>query len=237
MRSSFMRLIVWICFNLFLVAAILFILEFFNIWSVTRAYDEYFKPADIPITQQEDPLLLDKEQLKKAQISMKAYGEVLKTREIALEEAQKRHDQLILRLKQKSDQLIEKEKRLNQQKEESDNRNKRLESIASQLTNMPPPQAVRILEGIDTLTVIEILNQIDKSAAEAGTASVASYYISLIASPPEGKPNGQAGGRDNPKKAQEIVRLKAKFAGEEINDENLSKAENELAQVLPQEQG
>lgn len=201
MKATGMRLLVWIMLNLFLIAAILFVLDYFQIWSVSSFYNDWSKPDPEVAMKIEDPLLIEKEEIKKQKLSLVAREEILKSKQIALKELIKQHDEFKTAMKQKSDQLLEREEKLKDDVAKKNDREKNIEYLANVISNMPPDASVERLEAIaaeDPLLVIEIFEKIDKKAAELGQGSMVPLYVSKM----------------NVKKVQEFMRLKAKFPGE-----------------------
>lgn len=212
------QLLVWILLNIFLIAIILFLLDHFSIWNTPRTFvTELLDGEKMLLMKVEDPLLLEKEELKKARMSLHAEKEILKARERALEEVQNHHDRLILQVQQKWNQAEQLRAKFLEQKKEDASRDKNIINIADKMTQMPPAKAVERLEGLDSLLVIDIFAQMDKKAEEEGGTSVVAYYLSLM----------------DTKKAQEILRLKAKFQEEEVEQQaQTSNAEEEIASLL-----
>ncbi len=219
-QSNSIRIIIWIFIILFLLAGIFFILEYFNIWSVSSYYTKWFGTDKAPTAKVEDPLLLEKEELMKAKMSLDQRAKIIEARDINLKKMQKEYDQLILTLKTKKDQIAKQMESIEQSKQEEESRDKKIKYLSDKLSNMPPEQAVRIIEGLDTLLVIEIFKQMDKDAAEAGRQSIVNYLLSLIAAPSGENAGEMPGGRNNPKKAQEILKYISKFPDELIRKDD-----------------
>jgi len=214
-KSSGIQTVVWLLINAFLVAAILLVLDYFRIWSAWDYFDEVFGKEKVTEVKKENPLLLAKEELDKQERSLIAREAIIKAREKSLNNIQRHYDQMILRLKLKSDQLQKREDTLIKQAAAKESMASRTKEQADKINNMAPAQAVKILVGLDTLEVIDIFRQMDRDAAELGRNSSVSYLIALIAAPPAGQPGGLEGGAQDPKKAQEIIRLMKKSPREE----------------------
>ena len=213
-KPARLQLLTWFLLNIFLVFLIIFILDFFNIWSFTNFYNETFgEKSEKVVMKKEEPLLLERENLEKAKKSLKDREQLLKTRELALAETQKHFDEMLLQLKKKADQLNEKENAMKTAEVAKNDRNKNIQKLAERFSNMPPAEAVKIIVGLDSLLIIDIFREMDKRSAEAGQQSSVPYYLSLIASDDKAQ-----GGQVNPKKAQEISRLLAKNPAEEKFD-------------------
>ncbi len=193
MQSNKMKLLVWVFLNIFLIASILFVLDYFKIWS---GYDFYYDliGKDKVITKVEDPLLLDRERLMKREASLNARANILDMRERALEEVQKHHEETMMLVKRGKDQIDEREQSLIMAVKEKENIEKNIKDLSEKITNMPPAKAVEKLETLDPIEIIDIFRQIDKNAKEAGIASISSKYLSDL----------------SPKKSREVMRLKLK---------------------------
>lgn len=213
MKATGMRLLVWIMLNLFLIAAILFVLDYFQIWSVTSFYNEWSKPDPEVALKMEDPNLIEKDEIKKQKLSLIAREEILKTKENALKELIKQHEEFKTVMKQKSEQLQEREEKLKNDEAKKNDRVKNIEYLANVISNMPPDASVERLEAIaaeDPLLVIEIFEKIDERAAALGQGSLVPLYVSKM----------------NVEKVQEFMRLKAKFPGESLGIEEEIEADN-----------
>ncbi|MDH4128213.1 MAG: hypothetical protein OEV44_05630 [Spirochaetota bacterium] len=212
-KPTRIRLLVWILLNLFLIVVILYLLSSFNIWDgPNKIYNwvkQIFKSKEVITKKIEDPLLLKEEELKKWEMKLKEHETLLKVRELAINESNKSVNQVMLKLQQKSKQLRDQEIKILARQQESENEVKNIKDLAEKLRSMPPKDAVNILEGLDSILIIKVFRQMDKDAEEAGTSSVASYYLSIM----------------KKEKAQEIFRLKAKLPVDDIEEDTNSQEE------------
>jgi flagellar protein FlbB len=69
---------------------------------------------------------------------------------------------------------------------DAENKEKNIETVAGNLTNMQPERAVGILSEMDDQIVIDVLRKAEELAQAAGTASLVPYWLQLMAGPPEG---------------------------------------------------
>lgn len=128
----------------------------------------------------EDPYLLERSELdKKWQIldeKIRNFEQDKKKleemeRNIALEKEN------IQKEKENNQSMIDNFEKMKAEKESYDNR---IDSVASQIENMPPKAAVNILAKQDDMMIIDILKRIDARANEKGSQSTTPYLLSLM---------------------------------------------------------
>ncbi len=129
---------------------------------------------------EENPKLLETEFLGKRE-------EVLDARSSEIDQKKDELEKRELELKESEAKLTEEAKRLEEEKKvliekqrEYDNYKDNIKKQAEYFTSMPPEAAVERLSKLDDLLIIDILRQIDQSAAETGSFSVVPYYLSLM---------------------------------------------------------
>jgi len=144
-------------------------------------YEKYLPPfmrRGEPVD--EDPLLLEREFLKKQETmllekerQLELRAQELEAKELALKESE-------AKLKEDAASLEEEKKVLSEKLREYDNYKDNIRKQAEYFTNMPPAAAVERLAKLDDLLAIDILRQIDATAEEAGRVSVVPYFLSLM---------------------------------------------------------
>lgn len=132
------------------------------------------EPAD------EDPLLLEREFLKKQETMLLEKEQQLELRVQELEAKELALKESEAKLKEDAVSLEEEKKVLSEKLREYDNYKDNIRKQAEYFTNMPPAAAVERLAKLDDLLAIDILRQIDASAEEAGRVSVVPYFLSLM---------------------------------------------------------
>ena len=132
--------------------------------------------VDEPIT----PGLLDQQRLDAQWEALTLRDEELTTRSESLDLREAEIEQMMAAVVEREKALEEREKSFNEQVNQFDNRSENLRMVAVQFGSMPPEEAKdRLLEMTDQ-DIIDILRMTDSIAAQAGTSSVASYWLQLM---------------------------------------------------------
>jgi len=128
----------------------------------------------------EEPLLLEKELLgKKEQMLLEMERELAqRTQDLQAWELSLKENEA--KLREEAASLEEEKKVLSEKLREYDNYRENIRRQAQYFTSMPPQAAVERLSKLDDLLAIDILRQIDTSAAEAGRVSIVPYFLSLM---------------------------------------------------------
>lgn len=135
------------------------------------------------VEQLEDPLLLDRERLEKQWEALELRAEELDNREAAVEEREAELLAMAEELDEREEALEQRENSFNERLAQYENRSRNIRTVAQDLSNMPPEQAVARLEAMDDQLVIDILRSARQLAEEQGEASLVPFWLSMM--PPE----------------------------------------------------
>ena len=135
-----------------------------------------------PIENVEDLNLLEKERLNKRQQSLEMREAELDLRESEIASKEDEIKQMLDTLAEREEAFNEQEKSFNDRLKEYDNRNTNLRQAAEYFVGMPPDAAVAMFLEMDDQNVIDIMRAHQKIADEQGTASMVSYWLSLMPS-------------------------------------------------------
>ena len=69
---------------------------------------------------------------------------------------------------------------------DAENKEKNIETVARNLTNMQPERAVGILSAMDDQDVLDVLRKAEELAQAAGSTSLVPYWLQLMAATPDG---------------------------------------------------
>ncbi len=127
-----------------------------------------------------DLLLLEKERIKKQTEALDLRAEALDKREKAIVKKENEINEKVESLGEQEKALEEKEKSFNERAKEYENRDRNLRQASKYFVGMPPKDAVARLLKMDDQDIIDILRVTEKMAQEAGTASIVSYWLSLM---------------------------------------------------------
>jgi flagellar protein FlbB len=89
-------------------------------------------------------------------------------------------------LEEREKQLEEREKSINDALQNAEIKDKTVEGISQQLTNMQPERAVAIIANMTDQNAIDVLRKTEEIARRAGTQSLVPYWLQLMAATPEG---------------------------------------------------
>jgi flagellar motility protein MotE (MotC chaperone) len=155
------------------------------------------------IKESEDPFLLEREELQKDGERLTLIEEQLIIREKEILSKESDIEKKNNTLKEKEKELEQKEKLLSRRDKEYQDNKKNIREQAVKLYNMPPQDAVALLEKQSEADIVAILRAIDSYSEELGRNSTAPYLLKLL-------------GDINKEKAGNVLR-KLKYA---VEDEN-----------------
>jgi flagellar protein FlbB len=133
-----------------------------------------------PLKSIEDADLLEIERLNKQKQALDLRESKLDVREADIESAEAEINQMLESLKEREAAFEEQEKSFNDRLKAYDNRNANLMQAADYFLGMPPEAAVKMFLEMDDQDIIDIMRAHQKISDEAGTASMVSYWLSLM---------------------------------------------------------
>ena len=116
---------------------------------------------------------LEQERLDKQREALELFKEELDKREEEISAKEKLNEQIAA-------ELAEREKTFNRNVKQYDDKNVNIEQIALNLNGMRPEAAVNILLAFDDQVCIDVLRKVEELAKRDGTASMGSYWLSLM---------------------------------------------------------
>ena len=128
----------------------------------------------------DDMNLLEKERLAKQQEALQLRANELDMREEEITAAESEINQMLESLKEREAAFEEQEKSFNDRLKAYDNRNANLRQAAEYFVGMPPAEAVNMFLEMEDQDVIDILRAHQRISDEQGTASMVSYWLSLM---------------------------------------------------------
>ncbi len=123
---------------------------------------------------------LDQDRINKQIEALDIRREEYDRREEDIIKKEQLNDQIAAELASREKSQEEREKTFNQMVKKYDDKNVNIEQIASNLNGMPPKAAVEILLAFDDQIVIDVLRKVEEIATRTGTASMGSYWLSLM---------------------------------------------------------
>ncbi len=174
------RIFFLLILNLSLVFLSIYILDFLQIVDYRQIIGKVPGLKLAYEAKVENPFLLEKMELNKKWQILNEKMKILEEQKIELE---KQKEKIALERKKVADEKKQIQNRITEfekQKQEEKTYTKRVDQVASQIENMPPQSAVKVLSKQDDMMIIDILNRLEKRANDAGTTSMVSYLLSLM---------------------------------------------------------
>lgn len=141
------------------------------------------KEAQTSLTAtQSNPLVanIDEDRLNKQKEAIDIRIEELDKREEDILLLENQNAQIASELAQREKDQEEREKTFKLTLEKYDDKEKNIEQIANYLNGMEPNAAKDILQSYDDQLAIDVLRKVEELAAENGTNSMGSYWLSLM---------------------------------------------------------
>ena len=186
-KKSLGKTFVLILIILILVVGGLLWFDYLGVVHVKSVFAPVYKlldkePQTSSTATQSKPLVanLDEDRLLKQREALDIYEEELIKRETQIEAAEKLNSQVSAELAEREKNQEEREKTFNQALKKYDDKNINIEQIAKNLNGMRPEAAVDILSAMDDQTIIDVLRKVEEIASNSGTASMGSYWLSLM---------------------------------------------------------
>ncbi|MDR1215964.1 MAG: flagellar protein FlbB [Treponema sp.] len=133
-------------------------------------------PTDMDIS-------LDAERLAISQEAIRLHEQELEKQEQDIETRRGEIEQMAQELEARQQSLEERENSFNALVKESESKDRNVIQNARYLTGMPPQNAVEIIGRMDDQDAIDVFRKTEEIANAEGSASIVSYWISLL--PPE----------------------------------------------------
>ena len=151
----------------------------------------------------EDPYLLEREELSKEKDRLSLLEEQLINKEIEIDEKNLTANKKLETLKERERELDKKAEFLEYREKQWDDKQQNIREQAVKLYNMPPNDAVAILEKQSEADIVDIIRAIDGYSEELGKNSTSPYLLKLM-------------NDINPDKASNVLR-KLKYSVKESN--------------------
>jgi len=172
-------------FLIILIISVVYWLNYLGLLNLPRALSKIVSKVPLISYGKDitDPFLLEKEYYSKLRLSydsmftqLNQYENELKAKDEQIKEKEKILSESELSFKQKEENIYRKLKEYEDYKEN-------IKKEAIQFINMPPEQAVKVLNSMDILKVVDILRAMDEYFAQIGESSLVPYLVSLM--PPD----------------------------------------------------
>ena len=186
-KKSIGKTFVLILIILILIVGGLLWFDYLGVIHVKSVFSPLYKvmnkdPQTSVTATQSKPLVanLDEDRLRKQREALDIYEEELEKREADVAADEKLNAEISAELAERQKNQEDREKTFNQTVKKYDDKNINVEQIAKNLNGMKPEAAVDILEAMDDQDVIDVLRKVEEMATESGSASMGSYWLSLM---------------------------------------------------------
>lgn len=174
------RIFFLLVLNIALVFLSIYILDFLQIVDYRQILGKVPGLKTAYQVKVENPFLLERLELDK---KWSILNENLKNLEEEKQKIKLENEKIAIEKKKVEEDKKQIQNRIDQfekQKKEAQAYTKRVDQVASQIENMPPASAVKILSEQDDMMIIDILRRLEARAQQAGTTSMVSYLLSLM---------------------------------------------------------
>ncbi len=174
------RIIFLLLINIGVITLALYLLDFLQILDYRMIF------AEVPLLKEqytpriEDPYLLEKVELEKK-------WQLLEEKIKGLEEEKKKIEKEIRNINIEKENIAQEKENIKNMiseferaQSEKESYSKRLDSLAEYIENMPPLDAVKIIEKQEDLMIIDLFKRMDERAKKAGRQSIVPYLISKM---------------------------------------------------------
>jgi flagellar protein FlbB len=134
------------------------------------------RPA--PVTDAEDPLLLEAERMKAREEAVALRAAELDERESALRQREAEVGAMTASLAEQRQGLEQQQKSISDSRKSYDDRVANLRDLSGKLASMRPEDAVAVLEQMKDVDIIDVIRMTDVIASEEGTLSITSKWLS-----------------------------------------------------------
>lgn len=135
---------------------------------------------NIILRQVEDVYLLSREEYNKQQLAAKLYEEELKQKEKELTEKEAQLKSKEEEIEEAKKKVEEKDKKIEAEYNKYKNYQENIRLQAEYIVSMPPEDAVKRLNNMEDLLVIDILREIERKAQDEGKKSIVPYLLTLM---------------------------------------------------------
>ena len=132
------------------------------------------------IRASEDPFLLRQEELNKWEQRLELLEEQQINEKNEIDKERQINDKKLETLKEKETELNKKAEFLDQRDRQWEDKQQNIREQAVKLYNMPPADAVNIIEKQTEADIVDILRAIDAYSEEQGQTSTSAYLLSLL---------------------------------------------------------
>lgn len=174
------RILFLLLINLGLVILSIYFLDMLEILDYRQIFSQIPFLRESFVVKIENPFLLEKLELEKKWL-------LLEEKQRNLDDAHREMEKAFLMITQKQEELAQEKENIQNMiaqfelsKQNQATYEKRIEEIATQIENMPPQSAVKILEKQEDEMLIDVLRMMEKRAQVAGKQSIVPYLLSLM---------------------------------------------------------
>ncbi|MDD5065763.1 MAG: hypothetical protein PHF84_01825 [bacterium] len=170
--------------NIFLIVSGVIWLDFLGLINIRGRIFPYLSRIPglnyIMPNRTEDPFLLAQEEYKKQELSRKLEGDKLNELDSRLKGKELKLRDKETALLRMEDQLKQKEKALDKKYQDKETYKQKINQQAKYFVSMKPDEAVKRLQNMNDLLVIDILKEIEQQAVSQGKQSIVPYFFSLM---------------------------------------------------------
>lgn len=178
-KSKIFYLIILILFS---IAGGIFMMDYIDLIDVSKFYSNLkgSEPEMSIYADDDEPSLIALEEFEKQKEQLQQRIEELDKRQAILEEQEKELSSELEKIDEMRNGIELEKKKLVTEKNKDSGYNLNVMDLANKIVSMPPESSVEIMVKWDDPLIIDVIRQMDKNAADAGTQSITSYLLSLM---------------------------------------------------------
>ncbi len=179
--SNRAKVLYLIIFILFISGFGLFWMDYIGLLDLNKYINRYRpEPGLSALATDDEPSLIEREEFEKEKEKLTERVEDLDKREAQILEREKELQAEMEKLSEMRKGLDLEKKKFQQSREQYAGYRKNVQVLANKMANMPPEESVQIMQRWEDPLIIDVLRQMDQNAAEAGTASITPYLMTLF---------------------------------------------------------
>jgi flagellar protein FlbB len=164
----------------FLLAIGFFLFDYYQLLDADEIFPFLAKKPAAVVWDQESPTEVEKMEIEKARERLREESIEIEKLKAELQLQKEKIESESQNLEEMRKGIKEKERLAEEIKKEEESRQNKLKVLASKVGNMPPKDAIGLLEGWPDQDIIDVFKQMDKDAEEEGKPTITNYLLTLF---------------------------------------------------------
>lgn len=165
---------------LFFLSGLGFFLDYTGIMQMSEYLPFMREKNEKRVEDSEYPTEVEKMNYRKWEEKLISREEKLAEQQAAIDQKQKDLQARLSEVEELKKSIEAERKKLLMMTKDFTDRQKKIQDLASKVTNMPPEKATEMMQNWRDFDIIEVLRQIDKDAEREGRQSISPYLLTLF---------------------------------------------------------